>query len=264
MLRGIYTSASGMLVDQRRLDVIANNLANASTTGFKRDTSITQSFQEFLLVRLNDQVPGGSQSAKAADKVGMMSFGSLLAHTATRLTTGTMRPTGNPLDVAVAGDGFFTVQTPRGLRFTRNGAFRQADDGTLVTQEGYPVMVDGRAVRGAPGTMTITRSGRVMSGERDLGALTMTTTAELGAIRKEGDGFWAAVQNGEPTALVAPRESTGKYELRVGYLEGSNVEPVTEMVEMMTTMRSYEANQKAIQAQDEALAKLVTEVGRLG
>lgn len=263
MLRGIYTAASGMLVDQRRLEVVSNNLANASTVGFKRDSSITQSFDDFLVVRLNDRDPIRKQGPQAPN-VGTLSFGSLVAFTATRLTTGNMRMTGNPLDVAIAGDGFFTVETPRGVRYTRNGNFQQAADGTLVTQEGHPVMVNGQAVRGEPGTLSITRDGVVKAGDQEIGPLTMATSASLGAIRKEGDGFWVPVEAGEPTALVTPFEATGLYEFRVGYLESSNVESVTEMVEMMTTMRSYEANQKAVQAQDETLQKLVTEVGRIG
>lgn len=261
MLRGIYTAASGMLADQRRLDVIANNLANASTLGYKRDTSITQAFNDFLVSRKNDEDPGKTQESTL---VGMLSFGSLISHTASRLTTGALRATGNPLDVAITGDGFFTVSTPQGLRYTRQGSFAQDGAGRLVTEGGLPVMVDGHEVAGPPGSLTIGQNGEVKSGDRVLGKLSITSTTQLGSIRKEGTGLWMPVGAGEPSALVTPAEANGIYDLKVGYLESSNVEPVTEMIEMMTTVRSYEANQKAIQAMDETLQKAVSEVGRIG
>jgi len=261
MLRGIYTAASGMLADQRRLDVIANNLANASTLGYKRDTSITKAFNDFFVVRENDEDPGKTQ---ANPLVGLLSFGSLISHTASRLTTGALRATGNALDVAIAGDGLFTVSTPQGLRYTRQGSFAQDGTGRLVTEQGLPVMVDGHEVTGPPGSLSIAQNGEVKSGDRVLGKLSITSTAQLGSIRKEGSGLWVTVAAGEPTALVTPAEANGIYDLKVGYLESSNVKPVTEMVEMMTTVRSYEANQRAIQAMDETLQKAVTEIGRIG
>lgn len=259
MLRGIYTAASGMLVDQRRLDVIANNLANASTIGYKRDTSIRQSFNEFVVVRLNDQDPTASSNTE----VGRLAFGTINAFTATKLTTGNLIATGNPLDVAIDGDGFFIINTPRGTRYTRDGSFRQNADGFLVTKEGHEVLVNGRPARARQGELSIRGNGEVYAGEMKLGELSVVSSAELGSIRKEGSGFWMPVAEGEPTALVTSWESNGVFALRAGYLESSNVEPVTEMVEMMTTVRSYEMNQKAVHAQDEALQKLVTEVGRV-
>lgn len=261
MLRGIYTAASGMLADQRRLDVIANNLANSSTAGYKRDTSVRQSFTDFLVVRLNDpDNVGDTQNPQ----IGRLGFGTLLAFTATKITTGNMVQTGNSLDVAIEGDGFFTVQTPQGIRYTRDGAFLQDSQGRLVTKQGHQVLVDGRAVRAEVGTLAINNLGQVLSGETILGTLSIATSDQLGSIRKEGAGLWLPVSEGEPTTLFAPWETTGKYRLRSGFLESSNVEAVTEMVEMMTTVRSYEVNQKAVQAQDEALQKVTAEVGRIG
>lgn len=259
MLRGMYTGASGMMVDQRRLDVIANNLANASTIGYKRDTSIRQSFNDFVVVRLNDQDPTTSSN----NEVGRLAFGTITAFTATKLTTGNLISTGNPLDVAIDGDGFFAVNTPQGARYTRDGSFRQNADGYLVTKEGYEVLVNGRPVRAEQGELSIRGNGEVYSGDLRLGQLSVVSSAELGSIRKEGAGLWMPIGQGEPTALVTSWESNGIFAVRAGYLESSNVEPVTEMVEMMTTVRSYEMNQKAVQAQDEALQKLVTEVGRV-
>lgn len=260
MIRGIYTSASGMLADQRRLDVIANNLANSSTSGYKRDTSVTTAFDAFMVIRTQDKEP-----VSAAQKtVGHLSFGSLISHTATRLRTGSLLATGNPLDVAISGDGFFTVSSPNGLRYTRDGSFKQREDGVLTTQSGDPVLVDGREASGGLDTLTVNNDGTVLAGNRVLGKLSVATSVDLGSIRKEGAGLWVPVSDGEPTALVKSTESTGRFDLAVGYIETSNVEPVTEMVEMITTMRSYETNQRAIQMQDEALGKAVSEIARVG
>jgi len=260
MIRGIYTAASGMLSDQRRLDVIANNLANSSTSGYKRDTSVTTAFDSFMVIRTQDQ----NAASASPPTVGNLSFGSVISHTATRLTNGSLVPTGNPLDVAISGDGFFAVSTQNGVRYTRDGSFKQREDGVLTTQLGNPVLVDGREVTGGLATLRIHNDGTVLDGDQVLGTLSIVTAEELGSIRKEGASLWVPVGAGEPSALVQAAETTGRFRLAVGFIETSNVEPVTEMVEMITTMRSYEANQRAIQLQDEALGKAVSEIARVG
>jgi flagellar basal-body rod protein FlgF len=259
MIRGIYTAASGMLADQRRLDVIANNIANSSTSGYKRDTSVTTAFDSFMVIRTQDNEPVSAD----VKTVGQLTFGSLISHTATRLTTGSLIATGNPLDVAVSGDGFFAISTQNGIRYTRDGSFKQREDGVLTTQAGDPVLVDGREVSGGSGTLSINNNGTVTAGDQVLGRLSIATSVELGSIRKEGAGFWMPIGPGEPSALVQSPGNSGGFVLSVGYVESSNVEPVTEMVEMITTMRSYEANQRAIQMQDEALGKAVSEIARV-
>lgn len=261
MLRGIYTSASGMLVGQKRLDVVANNLANVSTTGYKRDTTVSQSFPELLLRRINDRSPDMDAGPQP---VGPLGLGTFVSNTATRLMTGSMQHTGNPLDVAISGDGFFVVNTPQGPRYTRQGNFTQNGEGTLVTPDGYEVWVDGQAVSAAQGEMSINSKGELLTGNQVLGRLSIVTSRDLGALRKEGNGLWTTAGPEDASTLVTPAESTGTYELRAGHLEASNVEPVTEMVEMMVIMRSFEANQRAVQIQDETLGKAVNEVGRIG
>lgn len=258
MIRGIYTSASGMLADQKRLDVIANNLANVSTTGYKRDTTVSQSFPDLLISRIHDS------QQQAAPTVGRLNIGTFVANTATRLTTGSLRQTGNPLDVAIAGDGFFAVNTPQGVRYTRQGNFVQNEQGVLVTQEGFEVLVNGAPVTAAAGALTIDNQGEVTADGNVLGRLDVVSSRDLGAMRKEGNNLWAQAGAGETSALVSPAEGNGQYMLKVGFLESSNVEAVTEMVDMMVVMRSFEANQKALQAQDETLQKAATEVGRIG
>jgi flagellar basal-body rod protein FlgF len=261
MLRGIYTSASGMLVGQKRLDVVANNLANANTNGFKRDTTISQSFPELLLQRINDRSP---DTGAAPQPVGPLGLGTFVSHTATRMVTGSMQRTDSPLDVAIAGDGFFAVNTAQGIRYTRQGHFMQNGNGTLVTPEGYEVLVDGRPVSATQGELAINSKGEVRAGDQVLGRLTIATSQGLGPLRKEGNGLWTTAGPTDSSTLIMPAEASGQYELQAGYLEASNVEAVSEMVDMMVIMRSFEANQRAIQVQDETLGKAVNEVGRIG
>jgi flagellar basal-body rod protein FlgF len=261
MLRGMYAAASGMLVGQKRMDVLANNLANVSTTGFKRDTTVSESFPEILLKRINDRspdMPAGPQP------VGALGMGTFISGTATRLMTGPMQQTGNPLDVAISGDGFFAVGTPQGIRYTRQGNFSQDANGTLVTADGDGVLVDGQPVSAAHGAMSINSKGEVWADGQVLGRLTVVTSRDLGALRKEGNGLWTTAGPADASTLVTPSEATGNYDLRAGYLEASNVEPITEMVEMMVIMRSFEANQRSLQMQDETLGKSANDIGRIG
>lgn len=271
MLRGIYSAASGMLANQTKMDVIAQNLANVNTPGYKRETTISQSFQSLLLQRVNDlpepepgqSEPGQSESVPAL--LGLLGLGTFIANTATRLTAGPLQATGNPLDVAIRGDGFFVVQTENGLRYTRQGNFQQSADGRLVTADGWAVELAGGAIAQAAlgESLTIGRDGEVRAGERLLGQLQILASTELGALNKEGTGLWRAADGAESAMIVAPGEAGAGYQLEVGFLEQSNVNPVTEMVEMIATMRAYEASQRTIQAQDETLRRAVNDVGRV-
>lgn len=258
-LRGLYTSAFGMLAGQTQLDVVSNNLANASTYGFKRDTAVVSSFQDMLLQRYHD-------GKGAAPQVGPLGLGAFVAQTSAHLTDGGLMQTGNPLDVALLGNGFFTVKTPNGIRYTRQGNFTQDQNGMLVTPQGYPVLANGQPVGQPKAKLSINDQGQVLSNGVPQGKLDIVTITQVGGLKKEGAGFYVKVPPSQSTVAATPvakRDPRGEYQIRVGYLESSNVAPVTEMVNMISIMRSYEANQKAIQAQDETLAKAVNEVGKV-
>lgn len=257
MLRGLYASATGMQAEARRMETLANNLANASTIGYKRDTSLQADFQPVLLSRLADRDDTTGLPA-APTAVGAFTFGTRPGATATRLADGHLRRTGGGLDVALTGDGFFAVATPRGVRYTRDGAFGQDASGRLVTQEGYAVLVDGRPVSGRQ--ITIGDDGSVRVDGAGAGTLTVVGSDRAGPLHKVGGNLWSV--GGPGATLVVPAGSGGGYQLRVGYLETANLDPVLEMVELMAAMRSYEANQKAVQAQDQTLDKAVNEIGR--
>ena len=141
MIRGLYTGASGMVAQMHKMDAISNNLANVDLTGYKRDTSVHKAFPQLLLRRTNDDgvynFPPGS--IDTAPIVGTLGTGVELNELYTVFEQGALKQSNNPFDLALEGEGFFTVLTPQGERYTRNGSFLIDNNGTLVTKEGFPV-----------------------------------------------------------------------------------------------------------------------------
>lgn len=244
MIRGVYIAATGMLAESQRQDVIANNLANATTTGFRRSVTSASPFAETLLS--NMRAPG-------APAIGTLTRGAQLEGTTMLDGQGALRATGNPLDLALVGDAHFTLDTPAGRRYTRDGAFSVSADGRLVTAAGDQVAGAGGAIRVAAGTpVDIAADGTVSQDGQVRGRL-LLTTLQAGTAAAEG----TALVNGTPGAPDGTR-------VRQGHLEQSTVNVVTEMVELIRTMRSFEANQKAVQSHDEALQQSIGRVGRMG
>jgi flagellar basal-body rod protein FlgG len=213
-----------MLAEQIRQDQIANDLANASTPGYKADRVTQRAFAELLLSNTRTgQAIGGLTSGVATDRV------------VTDLSPQPLRETGEPLDLAIAGEGWFGVQTEQGVRYTRNGQFAAAADGTLTDQLGNRVLGrDGAPVRLTPG-------GRVNA--QDVGVFALTTAA------KQGDNLYAGGVAGAAGGTV-----------RAGALEGSAVDPARTMVDMIASFRAFEAGQKVIQTIDDTLRRAATQV----
>jgi flagellar basal-body rod protein FlgG len=256
MIRGIYAAGAGMLAESIRNDVIANNLANANTAGYKKDIAVTKDFRSMLIQRIND----GPKSPN----IGSVGAGSLVDEVATIHSTGIMRPAGNPLDLAIEGRGFFVVETPNGERYTRNGSFSRNAQGELVTLDGYRVMSEGGPIQlgdaseiniGDDGRIMIREAGQGVGGDVETGRLRIVAFADEKQLVKEGSSLYAAgpgaVQE-DSAALV-----------RQGTLELSNVNIVAEMVNLISGYRAYETNAKAVQAHDQLLDKAVNEVGRV-
>ncbi len=241
MLRGIYIAGSGMLAESTRQEVVAQNLANALTSGYKRTDAATQPFQTFLL--RNMAMPGQPE-------IGSMNMGSEVSRLDIVSTQGPLRSTSNQLDLALVGDGYFAVNAPGGTRFTRDGAFTIDQTGTLVTKEGFVVRGQNGPIK-ANGTepIGISQDGVVTQGSRTLGRLQITAL-DPQSLTKEGASLMTGTPRGTATATV-----------RQGFLEGSTVNPVSEMVELIRVMRSFEANQKSVQAQDETLGQAISKVG---
>ena len=227
MDRGLYIAASGMLAEQVRQDQIANDLANASTPGYKADRTTTRSFGSLLLD--NSRTGAGIGSQWTAVQV---------TGQATDWKPQPLTDTGQSLDFGISGDGFFGVRTGQGTRYTRNGQFHADANGRLVTQTGDPVL--GR--NGQP--IKVGRDGKV-----DPRALNVVL---LNKPRKAGDSYVTGTP-GAVAGLVAGQ-------VRAGALEDSGAEATTAMVDMMQSMRAYEAGQKVIQAIDETLGKAASSV----
>ena len=226
MANGIYIAVSGAQAELRKLDVISNNLANNNTAGFKRDRV---SFREVLA---NNMVDDASQDRRFVE----------VAETATDMRGGGLRETGNPLDLAVMGDGFFKVQTERGVRLTRGGSFLQNSNGQMMTNQGYPLLgQDNQPVSFPPGggTPVITATGDVRFRGESVGSLAVVEARDVTALRKEEGGLFAT-----DAGNMVDSPSTHVHQ---GYIEHSNGDSVRMMVSLVETQRHFDALHRAIE-----------------
>ncbi len=224
MERGLYIAASGMVAEQMRQDQIANDLANASTPGYKADRVTQRAFAELLLSNSKTgQLVGGRTRGVAADRM------------VTAPAPAPMRETGEPLDLAIGGEGWFGIQTAQGVRYTRNGQFAAAADGTLTDQLGNRVLGrDGQPVR-------LRGDGSVDPAQ--VGVFALADAA------KQGENLFTGTAAGQAAGTV-----------RAGSLEGSGVDPARTMVDMIASFRALEAGQKVIQTIDDTLRRTATQV----
>jgi flagellar basal-body rod protein FlgG len=267
MLRGLYTSASGMAAEQMRQDTIANNLANVSTTGFKKDEAVFKAFPNHLLQRIHDRMDeaaAGQGSLPLAfaqpTQLGMMGQGNSLDATVTNFSDGSVQRTDRPLDLALQGNALFTVERADGsTAYTRSGSFSLNSEKQLVTQggelvlgtSGQPIVLDGSEV-------VIDPTGQVLLDGQQADKLQLAAY-DAQRMQKLGDNLY--VRTADDLEGVG-EENPVEAHVQQGFLEQANVNVVTEMVRMISVMRSYEANQKTIQMQDQSLSKAINEVGR--
>ena len=259
MLRSLYTAATGMDAQQTKLDVIANNLANASTTGFKKTRA---DFQDLLseTIRAATQPNAQGDSQPTALQVGL---GVRTASTSRSFAQGDMISTKNPLDLAIEGGGFFRIQRANGdIAYTRDGSFRLDATGRIVTQLGE-VLEPGISIPTDATNVTVTSDGIVqarLSNRTDMtniGTIQIATFANPGGMEAIGNNLLLATpSSGDPIVVKAGDQGTGS--ISQGNLEGSNVSAVEEMINMITTQRNYELNSKIIESADEMLQKLTT------
>ena len=281
MIRGMYTGASGMAAQMHRMDTIANNLANVDVTGYKRDTAISKAFPELLLRRMNDngvyKFPFGS--AEYPPVVGMIGTGVEMNEAYTVFSQGAFKETNNVFDIALEGEGFFAIQTPDGERYTRNGTFLINDEGVLVTKEGHPVLGEQGIIRIKKHNFIVDKQGRVfqnktftddperlVSMEENewentelLDKLKIVSFERVRYLKKQGSSMWASNRESGEAFL---QETGGTTKVYQGFLEGSNVNSVTEMVRMIEVNRAYEANQKLIQSEDYLSGKLINDAAK--
>lgn len=236
MNRGLYTAATGMQMGQQWLDVVANNLANVSTNGFKRDeVTFEESFSR--QVRLN---------AGYGPVAGELQSGPKASHTVTLQQRGATQMTNNPMDLAINSEvGMFAVQTPSGVAYTRDGSFDMNSEGLLVTKSGFPVLAtDGTPIELPKGPVAFSAEGTI----KDASGIVRQVAVMEGNFKKLGDNLYRA--EGRPTAMTSPRIVTGA-------VEGSNVNVVETMVEMIQVQRIYEMAQRSVQQHDEASQQLI-------
>jgi len=279
MIPGMYTGASGMKAQMHRMDALSNNLANVDVTGYKRDLSVSKAFPQMLIRRTNDngvyKFPFGSSDV--APVVGKIGTGVEYNESFTVFNQGALKQSNNPFDLALDGQGFFSVETTRGERYTRNGSFHLSKEGILVTKQGEPVLGENGIIRIKKNNFVVDKKGNVyqnaaLSGdperlvsmeENEWENLELVDTLKVvdferpRFLKKEGDSLWKTTEEAGESQQAALGSET---KVEQGFLEGSNVNPVTEMVRMIEVNRAYEANQKTITTQDELSGRLINDV----
>ncbi|MDI6735586.1 MAG: flagellar basal-body rod protein FlgF [bacterium] len=267
MIRGLYTGTMGMLAQWTDLDVVANNLANIDTSGYKKDATIFMPFDQILIHRLHDNyviTPKGPIDRRP--EVGSLGTGVGISEIATLYSQGPIQKTDNEFDLAISGNGFFAIEGPQNkIFYTRNGTFTLDAQGYLVTQDGYKVMGSKGYIQITQKNFSVGENGLVLGAEsadwkspQEIDLLKIVDFKDKAGLQKVGNSLFEATKYaGEPEILTQPK-------ILQGYLEKSNVNPIEEMVKMIEVQRIYEINQRAVTSFDDTLKTAVTEVGRVG
>lgn len=257
MVRGLYTAWTGMANEQKRLDVISNNLANSATVGYKKEGVTSQSFDEQLAIKIKDKSEPYTERV-----IGPMSLGVKIGEVYTDYSGGSLRETENTFDLAIDGDGFFEVAvTDRNgdthIRYTRAGGFHMTSDGFVVDADGNHLQGESGDVQ-VPvdvGEIAVDLDGTVYAGGEAVDRVTLHDFEDYKYLKKFADVLYEPVDGAQ--------EKDAKGVIRQGYTEQSNVNVVSEMVQMITITRAYEANQKMIQSVDKTLDESANSIGRV-
>ncbi|MBW1839648.1 MAG: flagellar basal-body rod protein FlgF [Deltaproteobacteria bacterium] len=254
MSYGLYAAVSGSMVQEKRMEILSNNLANVNTSGFKEDRPIFREFYNKVqnTIMLTDTASQGSSMLAQKMNMGYLTFSGVK----TDFSAGDMKYTGNPLDVAINGPGFFVVDTPRGELYTRMGNFSLNDKGELVTHEGYTLKGKGKSIKIEGTEITIDRKGAVTVDKVEVDTLKLVDFEDYTALRKVGDNLFE-----DSGGNVRKAEEC---EVKHRTLELSNINIVKEMVKMIDVLRLYESYQKVIQSLDETTSRATREVGAVG
>jgi flagellar basal-body rod protein FlgG len=258
MLRALYSSATGMKAQEYVIDVTANNLANVNTTGFKKSMV---DFADLMYVtgkQAGTEVVAGQQSPIPFQ----IGSGVRAVGTTKSFSPGTFQQTGNPFDMAIEGDGFFKINMPNGdVRYTRDGSFKLGSQGRMVTADGY-LLADGITIPndtatdqlqiGADGTITVNSTTTGTS--QQLGQIQLYRFANPAGLSSQGANLYSATAASGTELSGQANVTPGFGALRHRYLEGSNVEVVTELISLISAQRAYEINSRAVRAGDEMLS----------
>ena len=264
MVKGLYTAFTGMVNEQKRLDVLSNNLANADTNGYKKEGTTSQTFADELAIRIKDTSHYGIPK-----RLGTMSMGVHIGETYTDYSQGNYKITDNQTDFALDGNGFFAISYTdkagnTSVKYTRDGAFIVNTQGYLVTKDGDYVLNRDGAMNTNPNAyirlnpnlpFTVAEDGNIYQNEVLVGTIGVVDFADYNYIAKFGENLYDIVDG----ATIIESNAA----INQGYIEASNVNVVSEMVNMITISRAYQAGQKVINAVDETLDKAVNQVGRV-
>ena len=264
MIKGLYTAYTGMVNEQRRLDVLTNNLANADTNGYKKEGTTSQTFADEFAIKIKDTSNYG-----ISKKLGIISMGVHLGGTYTNYDQGSIKVTDGETDVALAGNGFYAIAFTNkagetSVKYTRDGAFTVNTQGYLVTKDGDYVLSQAGAQNTDPNarirvnpnaSVTIDEAGNIYQNEQLVNRIGVIDFADYNYLSKYGENLYDLVEGGQIIASDA--------KVRQGCIEGSNVNVVDEMVKMITISRAYQAGQKMINTVDETLEKTANQVGKV-
>lgn len=242
MDQGMYTAAAGAIAMEERLAVISNNLANFNTAGFKKDKVAFEGFQKEL------DASGLAAGQYRALPVDVVAGGQYID-----ISQGSFRDTGNPLDAAIVGEGFFVVNTADGPRYTRAGTFQISPEGLLVTPQGHPVQGEGGDIAVGNGRVAIDSGGTVMVDGVVADVLQVADIDEEALVR-EGSALFTVRQGYAPGIVGIP-------DIRQGCIETANVDPILETVGLITTQRAYEAFQRVIKSVSDSYTQSMHNVG---
>jgi flagellar basal-body rod protein FlgF len=277
LLRGFYTAASGMMAQQRRIEMWTNNIANANTPGYKSDQAALRAFPELLLSRLDKAtVPTKTpRSFPLQPTIGSINTGVYMQELIPNFRQGDIKETGQPTDIALIngtlpvdaetgkeGTLFFVVQNENGdIRYTRNGNFTLNPQGFLTTNDGWYVLDENGWRIELPSTnFAVNADGTIVANNNRIARINIAFAANPNTLVKEGNGLFRSENGVLPSALGNPNIT---YTLKQGFLERANVDLNRAMTEMLSAYRAFEANQKIVQAYDRSMDKAVNEIGRL-
>lgn len=248
MSGSIYAATSGIEVQRVRMALLTNNLANINTTGYKSDDAVFR-------IKDSQLEPNSPDHGGASGTAQLMRLPVIPLTAQTDFAQGPLQQTGNPLDLAIRGEGFFSVQTDAGLRYTRNGSFTLSGEGTLTTQDGQTVMGEGGPITIEGAAVQVDGTGNISVDGQITDKIRIVAISDRTALKKEGANLFVLDE------ARASEEPVDYPDIHQGFLEGSNANAVKIMTDLIEVMRGYESYQKVIRSLDENNAKLMAGVG---
>jgi len=260
MSGAIYTATSGALAYQMRLDVLSNNLSNMGTVGFKEDRTVFRAYLPASQDPISENLQTTLMSEEPTTLESYQISNALVAFEGTRtdFSPGQLKQTGNAFDLAIDGNGFFCIQTPGGVQYTRKGNFTLNHEGVLANQEGLPVLGNGGNIQFIDGKdFIVDKEGNISIDGEEIDTLKIVNFAVPHSLKKTGNTLFA------PTGPGIIEEKAEGFGINQGFIELSNVNAIRVMLEMIEVLRGYESYKKVIQSVDDVTSKAINEVGQL-